>query len=563
MQLPMVDAVPEFDPGVLDRDAAALGVSVAAKIERIIIPTFRTDQSTLQEALDLLRIRARENDTMETDDSRRGININLTTAGASPDVEARIRGQRIDLQLSNASVAAILRYLCDMTGTNFTTDDFSVIIRPLATFREETISRTFRVPADFISTLSTSAPAGGDQARDPFDQPPSGGLLSQRLGIREALEANGVAFPEGTSVVLTGNVLRVSHTAAAMEVIEQLVNAAAETEPVAAIVTVKMVRVQEDRLTELGFDWLLGNFDLSGSGSDFLGVSGGTQGSGSDLSDLDPILVGPMNPITAGNRSGSQAISPDNIDSEIARAAFGSRQESFRAPGILSISGAMNSTTAQMVMRGLDQQRGVDTMQQPSVVTRSGQAASVQVIREFSYPTEYEPPELPNTAGAGAGTSPVTPTTPTAFEVRDVGMKLEVLPVADSSRNYIDLTLVPEFVEFDGFMNYGSPITTSASGGPLAGTRRVELTRNAILMPVFSTRRLNTSITIADGSTVVVGGLLSSRVQDVEDRTPILGDLPVVGRLFQTKARQPLNTALVFFVTVELIDPTGRPYRDR
>ena len=82
-------------------------------------------------------------------------------------------------------------------------------------------------------------------------------------------------------------------------------------------------------------------------------------------------------------------------------------------------------------------------------------------------------------------------------------------------------------------------------------------------MPVFSTQRANTQLTVADGATIVIGGLMRESIQNVEDKVPVLGDLPWVGRLFSSTARQPVTTAIVFFVQVELLDPTGRPYRDR
>ena len=55
------------------------------------------------------------------------------------------------------------------------------------------------------------------------------------------------------------------------------------------------------------------------------------------------------------------------------------------------------------------------------------------------------------------GTTPVTPTTPTAFETRNTGVTLEVEPVVGPDGVTIDLNLVPQVVEFEGFINYGSP----------------------------------------------------------------------------------------------------------
>jgi general secretion pathway protein D len=229
----------------------------------------------------------------------------------------------------------------------------------------------------------------------------------------------------------------------------------------------------------------------------------------------------------------------------------------------MALTGLFSDGQVQMIMRGLDQKKGVDIMARPSTVTRSGQQATVEVLREFIYPTEYEPPELPNSVGDNGGnTTPVTPATPTAFEMKEVGIKLEVLPVADSNKRYVDLTINPSFTDFDGFVNYGSPINSTVQS-VLGGTQVQTVTDNAILMPVFSAQRANTQITVADGATIAIGGLMTESIQNVEDKVPVLGDVPIVGRLFSSKARKPVTTALVFLVHVELLDPTGRPYKDR
>ncbi len=95
------------------------------------------------------------------------------------------------------------------------------------------------------------------------------------------------------------------------------------------------------------------------------------------------------------------------------------------------------------------------------------------------------------------------------------------------------------------------------------GSITTTLTENSILMPVFSVSKINTNLVVADGATIVMGGLLKDEIEDVQDKTPILGDIPVVGRLFQTNASKKTSTVILFLVNVELLDPTGRPYRDR
>jgi general secretion pathway protein D len=207
------------------------------------------------------------------------------------------------------------------------------------------------------------------------------------------------------------------------------------------------------------------------------------------------------------------------------------------------------------------------------VTTKSGQRAVIEIVREFRYPTQFEPPQIPQTfhggdtfsqnplTGATSGSTgafPVTPTTPTAFETRNTGVTLEVEPVVGPDDLTIDLNLVPQVVEFEGFINYGSPIQT-VSTNLLGVAQTTVLTPNIINQPIFSTRKVTTSVSVWDGQTVVLGGLIREDVQKTEDRTPIIGDIPLVGRLFRTNADQHIKRNLIIFVTARLVNPAGQP----
>ena len=166
----------------------------------------------------------------------------------------------------------------------------------------------------------------------------------------------------------------------------------------------------------------------------------------------------------------------------------------------------------------------------------------IEIIREFIYPTEYDPPEIPQEffgggiqgggglgglggglaglgggGGGAAGGFPVTPANPTSFEMRPVGVTLEVDPVVGPDGFTLELNIAPEVTEFEGFVNYGSPIQTGAVDA-LGQPTTVVLTENRIEQPVFSTRKLTTSVTIWDGQTVAIGGLIREDVQNVQDK---------------------------------------------
>ena len=77
------------DPGAVDSEANF--VSVRNKLDRIIIPKIALDQSSLDEALDFLRLRASENDTLETDPARRGVNFTVNLGPAESPTATRVR----------------------------------------------------------------------------------------------------------------------------------------------------------------------------------------------------------------------------------------------------------------------------------------------------------------------------------------------------------------------------------------------------------------------------------------------------------------------------------------
>jgi general secretion pathway protein D len=584
--LSQVDAAWETPVPPLDFDLAlaeqgprginAPFIPVSNKLDRIIIPNIALDQATLEEALEFLRFRAAENDTTEPDPTKKGVNIAVNLGDPQSELAQKIRGLRFDLRVSQVPLSQALKYVTDMTQTAFTTDDFAVIIKPLGATTDELISRTYRVPPDFISNLGGGESGAGAAADDPFGTTPANtGLLAQRLGAQEALIKQGVNFPEGASASYTpsNNILRVINTPLNQDYIAQIIETITQTEPVVVVVRVTMIRVEQTRLEELGFDWLLNPIPLDAGGNVF--ASGGTVGNtpgrtGADFispvngTSIDGVPAAPggqvsSGVITNGNRSGSTAIQQNGIDNLIANPNR-SAQAASVAPGVLAVTGLFTDGQVQGLMRGLDQKKGVDLMAKPSIVTRSGQASSITMVREFIYATEYEPPELPNSVGTG-GTTPVTPATPTAFDKKDVGINLEVLPVVDANKQYIDVTLNPTFSDFDGFVNYGSPINSTQEG--LFGPETVVVTSNTILMPVFSKQALSTNVQVADGGTIVVGGLMRESIQNVQDKTPILGDIPLLGRFFQSSAKQPTSTAILFLINVELMDPTGRPYRDK
>ena len=586
-----------------------VGVNIEFKLKNMIIPVVDFDDTTVEEAIDFLRQRAAELDKWELDPVKKGINFVIRKprigGGGAPDAELDIEGglgaidpgsARVkELKLRNVPLSSVLQYICEQARLRFKVDDFAVTLLPIGSAEgEDVLTRKWKVPPTFLNDIGTGGDGDGGADADPFaadDEGLGNRSLAPRRPLKEILQDAGIEFPPGSSAqyIPSTSTLIVSNTPQNLDLVDQLVEDILGGSPKMIRIVTKFVEVAQENSDELSFDWVVTPFGLGGVVSEELFAGGGTQGNGQVRTGAD--FISPVaftnipgipaasnqavqNIVTASNRSGDTAVTRNSIDA-VLNNPNRSAQVNRPAPGILSLTGLFNSGQLQMIMRGLAQKKGTDIMTAPSVTARPGQKATIEIIREFIYPTEYEPPELPNQVGGGfgnqggggllgggggAGGFPVTPATPTAFETRNTGVTLEIEPNLGPNEYVIDLRFAPEIVEFEGFINYGSPITspaTDAFGNPVT----VTITENRIEMPVFSSRRVSTGITIYDGHTVAVGGLMREDVQDVEDGVPILSDIPLIGRLFKSDAQSNIKSNLIIFVTAKIIDASGKDYR--
>ena len=203
-------------------------------------------------------------------------------------------------------------------------------------------------------------------------------------------------------------------------------------------------------------------------------------------------------------------------------------------------------------------------MAAPKVTTKSGVKATVKIVDEFIYPRQYDPPQIPQSVSNNGIPPTVTPSFPRDFTKQDLGVVLDAKPTIGPDGYTIDLELNPKVTDFDGFINYGSPLNTVGYvrvGTDILSPIVQTLTTNTINQPVFTVREVNTFVTVWDGQTVALGGLIREDVQKVQDKVPILGDMPLAGRLFRSDADQKLKKNLVIFVTPRILDAEGQPRR--
>lgn len=278
-----------------------IGVAyISNKLDKIIIPNIDFENTSVEEAVDFLRLRAAELDLNEVDPAKKGVKITIRRPRASGTTDPVGDGADLplggtdpgtlrvkELHLRNIPLGLVLKYVCDQTKMRVVVDDFSVTLVPATEAGDEVFTRSFVVPPDFAARLSD-----GEQGESPSKP------------IRELLQNNGIVFGYDASATLSGGTLLVTNTPSELEKIGQM-----------------LVSSYPNGARESGVD----RFSDSAESSDVLPAPPLPEAAAAGISPLngtsvDGIPADPAPPggnrfgLTNGLRSGDQAINRNNID---------------------------------------------------------------------------------------------------------------------------------------------------------------------------------------------------------------------------------------------------------
>ena len=371
--------------------------------------------------------------------------------GASPVVApvSGPAGARITVTLDNIPLGEALRYVAAQAGLKVKVEPYAVSIIPLSEQSNDLITKRYHVPPEFfggpldvgyyhwksggrwqqsaqggntevgarcynviekeaVSFQTASGVGTGAGASNTVNQLQSTATTRQslyndrqlvgRADAKTMLQSMGVSFPSGASATFWphSGTLIVRNTQDNLDMVDALVDQANSSAPKQVEIESRFVEINQNNLKELGFDWLLGPFSLNGK----VFGSGGTAGNGVPVNAanypfVDPVTGVPIgqNPVTSGNQSGNFAISANALDALLMP---GLGQVAGVAPGIFGLAGVFTNPQFQVVVRALNQKKGIDLLSAPSVTTKSGQRAIIEVIRELRYPKTYTPPQVPS-----------------------------------------------------------------------------------------------------------------------------------------------------------------------
>lgn len=189
----------------------------------------------------------------------------------------------------------------------------------------------------------------------------------------------------------------------------------------------------------------------------------------------------------------------------------------------ISLSNAVNILLARKdinlvaAIQALESKNMLETLAEPNVMATNGKQASFLAGGEYPYPM-IQP-------SVGAATVTI------AF--KEYGVRLNFLPTV-TPRGTIRLQVAPEVSSLD-FTN--------------------SVTIQGFTIPGISTRRVSTEIELESGQSFVIAGLMDKQVQETFSKIPGIGNIPVLGKLFQTKNIARNNSELLVIITPELVRP--------
>ena len=546
----------QVDPAKGGGQDLSVETKIRQKMERIVIPEIEFRQANIADVISFLGDASREYDDENVAANERGVNFVLdigdTGAGesdggfgdggglfdtpAEPAAASAGGVPLLTIKSHYVTLLSTLDLIMDMAGLKYRIQGNVVKIMPKNKADGTLIHRMYNVlPSIDQHVLSIgSTSEGSGSSDDPFRM--TGGDSQGTSDWKEFFGKLGVGWPDGSSVNYMPSIgkLVVMNTADNLATLEQVLGALNVT-PFQVEIEVRFVEVGQTDLNALGLEWILNdNYEIAEMSSD-AGLP--AQSRRRFIMESGNVTKG-FDYLSSNSRETINSGSPilDNI---------------------ATFTSVLTNPQLSVVLHALANKTNADLLSAPKVVAQTGAQATIKSVVEYIYPTEFDV-KWPESDGDNSivladgtrGGLLLPAVEPQNFQTREVGVILQVTPRVSSDGSRISLDLTPTVVSIPTWKDFGYtyPVDMRSGSG-------FHLTME---QPFFPIRSLATSVDIYNGSTVVMGGMITEERYSVEDKIPIIGDIPILGRLFRYSYDQSEKKNLLIFVTARLVDPAGR-----
>lgn len=504
---------------------------IELRMERIRFPKFDSPGMDITKILKFLDAQSKANDNV-TKDGPLGVTI-------IPQFEAedlkQPKFQKIYMRFSDIPLIDILRYLCLNLGIKYKIDKYGSVL--VGTKVDDMVSEPRRFPvrdeviADILGSSAAAAlppPTGGDEPAPEGDDggaaadaPAKTSTSANEEKMKDYFRVRGVEFPRGSAIRYNTRAhrLEVINSEDNLRRLEYLLSHLDAIRVPMVMTEVKFVEVTENNFNQLGFDW---SFSLSDA-----------------------------------NRS-------NGLWNFNTKTNFVSQEEQNNRPSafIQNLNLLPNfdedwgglKPSLNVTVHALSQNDNVEVLTTPRLISKSGLTATINMVTETRYPESWEAPEIETESD---NVSTISFPVPDLGEATPIGITMTVTPSVGPDNETITLDLHPEIVTFLGSENSGYPVPVQQgiinreSGAMVPSILNKSFN---IWMPELGRRSIDAKVKVRNGETIVLGGIISSTIERKEEKMPLLGSIPILGRLFQNRSEESSKTNLLIFVTARLIN---------
>ncbi len=487
------------------------------RLESIIIPQVNFADENIVDAIRFLA-----ESSVQYDPEKRGVNFVLrrpVKAVAASDASApaensdvyvstnssgkdaltgdELLDKKIDLNMENKTLLAILRQLCQKANLRYRVEKYAVIIAPPNVALDELEAKLFAV----------DIPQGENDD-----------------SIRAKCEACGITFPDGAKLFYDNKINRLVaiNTAENLRMIEEKVLPQYDIKTPMIQIMIKFIEISQNDLDELAFNW---QFGLN-TNSDPNGVTWSTR------SDSSNSLL--------------RYYTPDNMANEAAAPSVPTNDANLQF--IWQNSDGLKISAQMFALNWAD---STDILYSPRVTTLDKTTAHVGMYTERYFPKDWEMPDIESSDVQNGLRLSDIDAQPSLDNLQKLGLSFDITPeIRDLESGLIYVPVKFPIRLLSGWKTYDA--RSYGKDGDVDG--------EYYQMPIFDDREVNMEVMIRDGETLILSSVSTDVSRIVHDKIPLLGDIPLLGRLFQSRYTKSEKGNLMIFLTCRLVKSDGTAY---
>jgi len=450
------------------------------------------------------------------------------------------RGKKVDIQLDAVPLHEVLSYVSRNFGVQFLLGDNMIWVTSEASKNMPLETRVYHLnkglqyhDSDWLDDKAKS-PAPSDRPSISFQATE---LSGGKTYIEEAI-ADFVPAVEGAKLLLDRNThtILARNTPENLEAIEQIITTLDVTPP-QVLIEARFVEVVAADLRELGIDWILDS-PLAVTKTAVLQDGTWTRTPKTQIQDGNLVQYSPY---TSDDGGAFYPLGPQGAFGE-SRAGNPSTADQ----GLnLTYQGILTKPMFRAVLHALEISGKSHTLSVPRVTTINNNPAKLRHGDDLRFYEEFQAQAF-SLVDANNQKYTITVLIPKGKPaLEELGFTLVAVPSVGRDRKTISLLLVPTISTLEGFNAYQDEAVTDG------------ISQVVVKLPIIARREIQTKVVVESGETVVMGGLVTTVTQETLHKTPLLGSIPLFGKLFQRMDSTESRKNLLVFVTATVVSERG------